>query len=312
VRVVDDLNAALHRLMDQDAGLHVIGEDVLDPYGGAFKVTRGLSTKHPDRVLTMPISEAGLIGFGMGMAMRGRPVIAEVMFGDFLALGLDQLLNHAAKLNWMFNGAVEVPLVVRAPMGGGRGYGPTHSQSIEKHFCGIPGLTVLAANQFASPGRLLERAVSLRSPVLLIENKVSYAKLVEAERIRPSTSPDLVILTYGGVAEACVRVAERLHEQEEIEVGVTVLEQLSPIDGEALARAVGGCRRVLAVEEGVQGWGFGSECARLLLEAGRELKFASVAAKPMPIPNSKDWELATLPNEPGIAAAALALALLDA
>jgi pyruvate/2-oxoglutarate/acetoin dehydrogenase E1 component len=308
MRVVEDINGAIGRLMDADPDLYLIGEDINDPYGGAFKVTKGLSSKHPQRVLTTPISEAGLVGFSMGMSMRGKPVIAEIMFGDFLTLALDQLLNHAAKVKWMFDGAVEVPLIVRTPMGGGRGYGPTHSQSIEKHFCGIPGLTLFAVNQFQSPGALLERAYCLKSPVLFIENKVMYSKLVEGDRVKTYPSPDVVIITYGGVAEACVRAAERLGKQDEVIVNVVVIEQLSPIDAQAIYQGVGSAKRILTVEEGVEGWGFGAECARVLMQRGlRPDHFRSIAAEDIPIPNSKDWEARVLPNEHRIGMAVLEL-----
>lgn len=308
MRVVEELNQALHDLMAADDRLHLVGEDLLDPYGGAFKVTKGLSSRYPDRVMTSPISEAGLVGFSMGMAMRGKPVVAEIMFGDFLALTFDQLLNHAAKVNWMFDGKVDVPLVVRTPMGGGRGYGPTHSQSIEKHFCGVPGLTVLAVNQFCSPAALLKRAVAGRSPTLLIENKVMYAKLVEPARIEQVARPDAVVITYGGAAEAAVRAAERLAKEEEIAVNVTVVETLSPIDGAKVRAAAQKSPRVLVVEEGTETWGFGAECARIIAEAGLPLqRFQSLAAPSHPIPNSREWELEILPDERRIGEAILKL-----
>ena len=122
----------------------ILGEDVLDPYGGAFKVTRGLSTAFPERVQTTPISEAGIVGVAAGMALRGLRPVVEIMFGDFITLAADQLVNHAAKFRWMYNDQVRVPLVIRTPMGGRRGYGPTHSQTLEKLFLGVPGLKVLA------------------------------------------------------------------------------------------------------------------------------------------------------------------------
>ena len=142
--VLDSLNQSLHQLLDADQRVVVLGEDILDPYGGAFKVTRGLSSRFPGRVLTTPISEAAIVGLASGLALRGLRPIAEIMFGDFLFLAGDQLVNHAAKFRWMYNDEVRVPLVIRAPMGGRRGYGPTHSQSIEKHFMGVPGLWVVA------------------------------------------------------------------------------------------------------------------------------------------------------------------------
>lgn len=308
MRVVEELNCALHELMRADASLHIMGEDILDPYGGAFKVTKGLSTAFPQRVLTTPISEAAIVGFATGMAMRGKPVIAEIMFGDFLALTMDQLLNHASKAAWMFNDALIVPMIVRTPMGGGRGYGPTHSQSIEKHFCGMPGLTVLAVNQYMSPAMLLKRAYELRSPVLFIENKVMYSTLVEPGKLPTHSKPDLVMVTYGGVAKACVGAAARLAKEEEILADVICIEQLSPFDRAPLQVALGKCGRILTVEEGSEGWGFGAECARVLLEAGaRDVIMRSVAAAPHPIPNSRDWEMQALPGEQRILEAALAL-----
>lgn len=297
MRVVEDIRSSMFALMQADPHLTVIGEDILDPYGGAFKVTQGLSDAFPDRVLTMPISESSIVGIGMGMAMRGRPVIAEIMFGDFLTLTLDQLLNHASKANWMFNGAVDIPLVVRTPMGGGRGYGPTHSQSIEKHFCGIPGLTVMAVHQYASPGALLKKAAALRAPVLMIENKIAYSKLVEPDRLPQPENPDLVILTYGGVTEMCVAAAKTLLDDEELAVKVVPIEQLSPLPEAEILAAVAGCDRVIAIEEGTVGWGFAAACAETLLKSSqRPTHFATLAAPAIPIPSARPWEVDILPN----------------
>lgn len=139
-KVLDSLNAALHGCLEADDSVVVLGEDILDPYGGAFKVTRGLSSAFPDRVVTTPVSEAGIVGLANGMALRGLRPVVEVMFGDFTTLVADQLINHAAKFAAMYGHRVSVPLVVRTPMGGRRGYGPTHSQTLEKLFLGVPGL----------------------------------------------------------------------------------------------------------------------------------------------------------------------------
>jgi len=172
---LDSLNRALHSAMQESSDVYLLGEDVLDPYGGAFKVARGLSTQFPERVLTSPISEAGLVGLASGMALRGLRPVVEIMFGDFLTLAADQLINHAAKFRWMYNDQVRTPLVVRTPMGGRRGYGPTHSQSLEKHFLGAPGLRVLAPCDLGDPGLLLYQAIlEDHDPVLFIENKLLY------------------------------------------------------------------------------------------------------------------------------------------
>src|SRR4030043_400254 len=132
--VLESLNSALHRAFADNINVYLLGEDVLDPYGGAFKVTRGLSTSHPQRVITTPISEAGFIGVATGMALRGLRPVVEIMFGDFTTLIADQLINHLTKFRWMYNDQVRVPLLIRTPMGGRRGYGHTHSQTLEKLF----------------------------------------------------------------------------------------------------------------------------------------------------------------------------------
>jgi pyruvate/2-oxoglutarate/acetoin dehydrogenase E1 component len=306
MRVVDALNAGLAELLAHDENLLLLGEDVLDPYGGAFKATRGLSTRFPERVMTTPISEACIVGIGAGMAIRGKPAIVEIMFGDFLCLAMDQLLNHASKLSWLYDGQVEVPLIVRTPMGGRRGYGATHSQSLEKHFCGIPGLTVLAVDPYTSPKDLLWRAYRLSQPVLIIENKTMYPLPVKpAEALPRPPHPDVVVVTYGGCVEPAVTAAKRLADEEEILTEVLAIGQLSPFPSEVIAQIAGRCRRVLAVEEGAEGWGFAGECARALVGSG--IRFASLAAPVHPIPSSRAWELEILPGAEAIARAAIAL-----
>jgi len=151
--VLDSLNDCLHRVFQDDPTVLLIGEDVLDPYGGAFRVTRGLSTAYPGRVLAAPISEAGIVGVAAGFALRGFHPVVEIMFGDFLTLAADQVINHLSKFRWMYNDQVSLPLVIRTPMGGRRGYGPTHSQTLEKLFIGVPGLRVLAPTALGNPGK---------------------------------------------------------------------------------------------------------------------------------------------------------------
>ena len=163
--VLDSLNSALHQAFSDNKTVFLLGEDVLDPYGGAFKVTRGLSTQFPHRVLTTPISEAGFVGVATGMALRGLRPVVEIMFGDFISLIADQIINHLTKFRWMYNDQVSVPLVIRSPMGGRRGYGPTHSQTLEKLFLGIPCLKVIAPAALSAPdgskgpGELLYQAI---------------------------------------------------------------------------------------------------------------------------------------------------------
>ena len=244
---VQSLNDALHNLMENDEHVILLGEDLLDPYGGAFKVSKGLSGSFPSQVITTPISESAIVGLGVGMAMRGLKPIVEIMFGDFLALVADQIINHATKYRWMFNEKVSVPIVIRTPMGGGRGYGPTHSQSLESLFMSTSGLTICAPSLFHNPGNLLSQAVLYQeNPVLFIENKSSYSKklkLTDADMtdgvkrvvlksaglqetillsLYPEESADVVIVTYGGMAEIALESAVELFLEEEILVHVLV------------------------------------------------------------------------------------------
>ncbi len=177
--VLEAINTALQNALASDERVVIMGEDILDPYGGAFKVTRGLSDSFPDRVITTPISEAGIVGVAVGMALRGLLPVVEIMFGDFITLIADQVINHAAKFRWMYNDQVRVPIVIRTPMGGRRGYGPTHSQTMEKFFVGVPGLRVIAPNTFSNPGDLLSKAIfEDNDPVLFIENKLLYLNTI--------------------------------------------------------------------------------------------------------------------------------------
>ena len=150
-RVVKLLNQFFTTLMASHSQVVFLGEDIKSPYGGAFKVTQGLSDLHPERVFNTPISEGAIVGIGAGLALAGWRPVVEIMFGDFTSLAFDQILNHAAKFERMYAGQVEVNLIVRTPMGGRRGYGPTHSQTLDRHFLGIPGLRVVALNNLVPP-----------------------------------------------------------------------------------------------------------------------------------------------------------------
>ena len=174
MRHIDAINTTLKNLMTKNSDLYIIGEDIIDPYGGAFKVTKNLSSLFPDRVLSTPISEAAIIGFGSGMAMNGKKIIVEIMFGDFLSLGFDQILNNVSKFKWLYND-IKMPLIIRAPMGGYRGYGATHSQSIEKHFCGIPNLNVLSLDRYSDINNMFVNSLKSETPTLIIENKTLYS-----------------------------------------------------------------------------------------------------------------------------------------
>ena len=151
----------------------MIGEDIEGEYGGAFKVTKDLSIEFKDKIKNTPISEATITGIGTGIAMNGYYSIVEIMFGDFIMLGADQLLNHLVKYEWMYNGKVSAPVTIRATMGGGRGYGPTHSQSLEPILASIPGLKIFSPTYFHDPGYLLKKVVIEEKGIKLFCEKLT-------------------------------------------------------------------------------------------------------------------------------------------
>lgn len=333
--VLDSLNRGLHQAFAEDARVYLIGEDLLDPYGGAFKVSKGLSTRYPDRVWTSPVSEAAIVGVAAGMALRGLCPVVEIMFGDFTTLIADQVINGLSKFREMYNGQVEVPLVIRTPMGGRRGYGPTHSQTLEKLFLGVPGIRVLAPNSLADPGELLRKAIlEDKGPVLFVENKLLYLKPVldadalkdfEVERSQPKGSyapthtlrlqgtlaPTITFAAYGYMAEQAREALLRLAFEHEIFCELVVPGQLAPLAANgaldlALQQSLARTGRLLTIEEGSYTLGWGAEMlARAAQTFPGQLKVAQrVAAEDKPIPASVPLEDKALPSEDDIIAAA--------
>ena len=325
--VLERLNFALLHALQTDERVYVLGEDILDPYGGAFKVTRGLSTRFPERILTTPISEAAIVGVANGMALRGLRPVAEIMFGDFVTLIADQVINHAAKFRWMYNEQVRVPMVVRTPMGGRRGYGPTHSQSLEKLFLGIPGLRVVAPNTLGDPADLLLAAIADEDPVLFIEHKLLYprplltpgegdlADFVITQSAGPfptyvlrftfSHTPQITIACYGYNFEMARLAALQLLMEHEIFAEIVLFSQLSPFELEPLYSSLARTHNLLTVEEGTLTLGWGAEVVARACEMVDRPKVRRVAALDLPIANSKPLEDAILPSQADIVRAAL-------
>ncbi len=261
----------------------VLGEDIVDPYGGAFKVTKGLSTRFPERVISTPICEGGFTGVAVGMALRNFRPVVEIMFGDFLTLCADQIVNHMAKFPSMYNHQVKVPLVIRTPMGGGRGYGATHSQSLEKMFLGVPGIKVVAPSHLHTTSEILQHAIlNDDDPVLFIENKLLYPLqqythvLLEQSTEIPgyptmalrnftAGQPDATIISYGGLSLEIVPLLEKLHS-DELNVTAVFPSSLWPVPVKTLVRYGAQSGRVIICEEGSSGFNWGSEVTSTLYE----------------------------------------------
>jgi pyruvate/2-oxoglutarate/acetoin dehydrogenase E1 component len=331
-RCVQVLNEALHEIFAERGDVYLLGEDVLDPYGGAFKVTQGLSDRFPDRVVTTPISEGGIFGVSAGMALRGLRPILEIMFGDFLALGYDQIVNGISKFREMYDGQVSVPLVVRTPMGGRRGYGPTHSQSLEKLLLGVPNIVVVAAGECHDLGSLLHNAVEDDRPVFFIENKLMYGRPNRrpeeghvgelAVREAGARYPALTfsgtdfsegvatIVTYGGMLPIVLEAVTELILEHEIFCEVVALSQLVPMELDPVLESVARTGALVTAEEGTLTGGFGAEIAARVQElAWSDLRgpVQRVAARDGIIPSARPLEDAMLPGVNEVVEAIVAL-----
>jgi len=311
-RMVAALNSAYRKTLE--AGAFHIGEDICDPYGGAFKVTKGLSTDFPLMVRNTSISENGLLGVAIGMALMGTHSFAEIMFGDFMTHTFDQLISNASKIHHMYAFQTSVPVRIRTPMGGKRGYGPTHSQSLEKHFLGIDNVGVISLSSLIDPAVAIEESRDVDFPMVILENKVDYgktlwsnseyfeltreAKIFGALRLNPKiAAPSLTIVSYGETARHIADHLERFFEETDFVPELICLTQLHPLDTNLIERSVKKTGRLLTVEDGSVDFGLGAEILSKLVEKGQTLQFAlRVGAEPVPVPSITKLELEVLPT----------------
>lgn len=302
--------------MEKDDRIVMLGEDICDPYGGAFKVTKGLSDKFPDRVFGTTISEYSIAGIGNGLSLAGKLPVCEIMFGDFMTFTLDQILNHASKFPYMYDHQVINPIIIRTPMGGGRGYGPTHSQSLEKHFLGIPQTLAISLNARVNPADIYDTLFkTLKQPAIVFENKKMYsgrlkgdaaegfnAELSDEEfptvRIRPDADAELTLLCYGGMLEAAEEAQIRIFDELDMVAEVICPTKLYPFDISALLQSVAVSRRLIVIEEGhaFAGWG-GEIISRITETAPGLIKYVRRINMPdCPIPCSGVLEKELLPG----------------
>lgn len=314
--VRQSLNEALKHLLETSERTILLGEDLHDPYGGAFKVTAGLSTAFPGRVISTPISEAGITGCAIGLSMAGYRPIVEIMFADFLTLAMDQLYNHAVKFPGVFPD-VSVPLVVRAPSGGRRGYGPTHSQSPENLLTSVPGLTVIYGSHRHQLGELLINATNRwLYPTLFFEHKLLYgetqtpadfeevpadprdlaAALFPTVRRGSGPDPDVTLVTYGGMLTMVEQVAAHLESEEELSVEIIAPSLLSPMPKHTLVGALEGRSRVAIVEESHAHFGVSAELLACLMETGFQGRVIRIGTPPVPIPSARSLEQQVIPG----------------
>jgi len=306
----DALREALREEMQRDPTVFLLGEDIGRYWGGAFKVTKGLAEEFGDeRVRDTPISESAIVGAAVGAAITGMRPVAEIMFGDLTTLAMDQIVNQAAKIRYMFGGQAKVPLVIRTPFGGGVNIAAHHSQCLEAWFMHVPGLQVAVPSTPYDAKGLLKTAIRNDNPVIFCEHKLLYpitGPVPDEEYTLPFGVADIkregndvtVVATLYMVHKA-LKAAEEL-EKDGISVEIVDPRTLVPLDKETIINSVKKTGRVVIVTEDCKTAGVSAEIAAVIAEEALDYLDAPikrVANPDVPIPFSPPLESFVIPDE---------------
>jgi pyruvate dehydrogenase E1 component beta subunit len=319
MRYREALNAALREEMDRDESVFVMGEDI-GVFQGAFKVTQGLLEEFGEkRVRDTPISENTIVGVGVGAAMAGLRPVVELMTINFSLLAMDQIVNHAAAIHYMFGGQAKVPMVIRMPQGAGHQLGPTHSHSWEALFLHVPGLLVAVPTTPADARGLLKAAIRDDNPVVFIEHETLYGQKGEVpeddepmrfgEAAIRREGDDVTVVGISRMALTAQKAAETLASEHEVEAEVIDPRTLRPLDLDTILDSVKKTNRAVIVEEGWPHGGVGANLAALIQEQAFDWLDAPVqrvTGADVPMPYSKPLEQAAFPHEEHVVQAVLA------
>lgn len=313
------INEALAEEMRRDPRVFVIGEDVGEA-GTPFKVLSGLIQEFgPERVIDSPISEAGITGLGVGAAMTGMRPVVDIMFGDFLTLTMDQVVNQAAKIHYMSGGKLKVPMVVRTTLGATRRSAAQHSQSLHALFSHVPGLKVaLPSTPYDAKG-LLKTAVRDDNPVIFFEDKMMYqlkGPVPEEEYTipfgvadikRPGT--DITIVATSSMVQVALAAAEKL-AGERISAEIIDVRTTAPLDKETLIESAKKTGRAMVVDEGYERYGVTAEIASVIADSAfyyLDAPVKRIGAMHVPVPFSPALEDLTVPTPETVVEAAKTL-----
>jgi pyruvate dehydrogenase E1 component beta subunit len=319
MRYREALNQALREEMEADEKVFIMGEDI-GVFQGAFKVTQGLLEEFGEkRVRDTPISENTIVGTGIGAAMAGLRPIVEIMTINFSLLAMDQIVNCAAAIRYMFGAQVKVPLVIRMPQGAGHQLGPTHSHSLEAFYLHVPGLLVAVPSTPADAKGLLKAAIRDDNPVVFIEHETLYGRRGEVpengdamrfgEAAVRREGEDVTIVGISRMAVTAEQAAETLADEHEVEAEVIDPRTLRPLDLDTILESVKKTNRAVVVEEGWPHGGVGANLAALIQEQAFDYLDAPVGrvtGADVPMPYSKPLEQAAFPHEEHVVQAALA------
>jgi pyruvate dehydrogenase E1 component beta subunit len=318
MRYREALNQALREEMEADEKVFLMGEDI-GVFQGAFKVTAGLLEDFGEkRVRDTPISENTIVGAGVGAAMAGLRPVVELMTINFSLLALDQIINCAAAIRYMFGGQVKVPMVIRMPQGAGHQLGPTHSHSFEAMYLHVPGLLVAVPSTAGDAKGLLKAAIRDDNPVIFIEHETLYGRRGEVpengepmrfgEAAIRREGEDVTIVAISRMAETALKAAETLASEHEIEAEVIDPRTLRPLDLDTILESVRKTNRAIIAEEGWPHGGVGANLAALIQEQAFDYLDAPVGrvtGADVPMPYSKPLEQAAFPHEEHVVRAAL-------
>lgn len=268
------LKEGLAEEIERDPNVVIIGEEVAQ-YNGAYKVTEGLWERFGDkRIVDAPISEAGFIGLGIGASMLGMRPVMELMFYSFAYVAWDQMVNNAACVRYMSGGLINVPIVIRGPANGGTNVGATHSHTPENQLANFPGLKVVCPATPADAKGLIKSAIRDNDPVYFMENTLLYGmtgEVPEGEYTIPlgvadvkREGKDISLIAHGRAVITCLKAAEILAAEHDINCEVVDLRSIRPLDEEAILRSVRKTHRALYVEENKPFCGVGAQIAYLI------------------------------------------------
>ena len=313
------IKEALAEEMRRDPRIFIIGEDVAEA-GTVFKVLAGLVDEFgPERVIDSPISEAGITGLGVGAAMTGMRPVVDLMFGDFMALAMDQIANQAAKVHYMSGGKLRVPMVIRTTLGASRRSAAQHSQSLYAWVAHVPGLKVVLPSTPADAKGLLKSAIRDENPVLFFEDKMMYQvkgsvpegdytiPLGVADIKRPGS--DITLVATSSMVQVALAAATQL-DASGISAEVVDPRTLFPLDAEALVASVRRTGRAIVVDEGYERYGITAEIASVIAEGAFDYLDAPVkrlGALNVPVPFSPTLEDQTVPTPERLTALARSL-----
>jgi len=318
IRYREAVGRAIAEEMERDENVFIMGEDI-GLFEGAFKVTEGLHERFGERrVRDTPISENSIVGMGVGAAMLGLRPIVELMTINFSLLALDQIINHAAHVRYMFGGQVSVPLVIRMPQGAGNQLGPTHSHSLEAMFLQVPGLLVAVPSTPADALGLLKSAIRDDNPVIFIEHESLYGEkgeVPDGEHLLPfgvaavrREGTDVTLVGVSRMARTAEKAAEVLAEEHGVSAEVIDPRTLRPLDLDTILKSVAKTNRCVTVEEGWPHGGVGANLAALIQEHAfdhLDAPILRVAGADVPMPYSKALEEIAYPHVDDVVKAVL-------